>query len=538
MSSRSNDKSSSGEDNPSHIMHTKSRPITISTKYKEDPNRTMMAAQWFGTEDVRVNSIPAPDITDAGDAIVRITTATICGSDLHMYFNQLPAPRGVGMQKGDVMGHESMGIVDRVGPNVKNIRVGQRVVISAPIACGQCEYCRDEKYSLCDTTNPSTGMETLYGYRTAGIFGYSHLTGGIAGGQAEYTRVPFADINLLPIPDNITDEQALLLSDVICTGYHGTELAEVTQGSKVVVWGCGPVGLAAAYLAKLRGAATVISIDNDPTRLEKARSFGADTINFDEVKSVSDEITQRIPGGPSNCIDCVGYRFPKSMLSWVQMKLKIETDAVDIVKEMILTARKGAKLALIGDYFNYTNGFPIGAFMEKGQSMAGGQLWCQKYWHHLLSLIQSGDMDFTFLFSHRYRLSDIPTAYKTFGHHQDNCTKVIIKTDYGVQLEEQRGATAATNKSGMSTSMMNQWGKLNNTVRPPTHATNIHLRHPNAKGKDQLLTHIGTSGAPASTVAQGTTNSSMGTSVAGSGLGAQSSQIGVGAVHQGRIQTH
>jgi len=222
------------------------------------------------------------------------------------------------------------------------------------------------------------------------------------------------------------------------------------------------------------------------------------------------------------------------MLSWVQMKLKLETDAVDIVKEMILTARKGARLALIGDYFNYTNGFPIGAFMEKGQSMSGGQLWCQKYWHHLLSLIQSGDIDFTFLFSHRFRLNEIPAAYKAFAHHEDNCTKVIIKTDYGIQLEEQRGA-AAGNKSGMNT--MNQWGKLSHHTKPPTHATNIHLLHENAKGKDQILAHIGTSGGIASNMAMGTTNSSMGTSVAGSGLGAQSSQIGVGAVHQGKVQT-
>jgi len=532
MSSRSNDKGSSNEDSTSHPLHTKSRPITISTKYNEDHSRTMQAAQWYGTEDIRVNTVPAPDITDAGDAIVRITSCTICGSDLHMYFNQLPAPRGVGMQKGDIMGHESMGVVDKVGPDVKNIKVGQRVVISAPIACGQCEYCHDERYSLCDTTNPSTGMETLYGYRSAGIFGYSHLTGGIAGGQAEYTRVPFADINLLPVPDTVTDEQVLLLSDVICTGYHGTELAEVTIGSKVVVWGCGPVGLAAAYLSKLRGASIVISIDNDPTRLEKARSFGAQTINFDEVKSVTDEITQMIPGGPTNCIDCVGYRFPKSILSWVQMKLKMETDAVDVVKEMIISARKGAKLALIGDYFNYTNGFPIGAFMEKGQSMAGGQLWCQKYWRHLLRLIESGDLDMSFLFSHRFQFSDISTAYKTFAHHQDNCTKVFVKTPFGIEDEQRRRASTS---SGSLNTAGQDWGKIHNTVKPPTSAKAIHLMNSDvAGGQDQLLKHVGTSGGLYSTAVQGGTMSNMGTSVAGSMLGAQGSQMGVGANLAGR----
>jgi len=204
---------------------------------------------------------------------------------------------------------------------------------------GQCEFCRDEPYSLCDTTNPSAAMEALYGQRSAGIFGYSHLTGGIAGGQAEYCRVPFADMNLLQVADTVTDEQVVLLSDVVCTAYHGTELADVTEGSKVVVWGCGPVGLAVAYLSKLRGASVVINIDNGPARLSKARSFGADTLNFDEMKSVTDEIAHRIPGGPTNCIDCVGYRFPKPFLSWVQLKLKMETDAVDIVKEMIICGR-------------------------------------------------------------------------------------------------------------------------------------------------------------------------------------------------------
>jgi len=489
-------------------QYTKSREITISTKFKEDPTRTMNATEWHGTEDIRLVTRPAPDITDPSDAIVRVTTCTICGSDLHMYFNKLPAPRGPGMQKGDVLGHESMGIVDKVGPNVRNIKVGDRVVISAPIACGQCEYCRDERYSLCDTTNPSAAMESLYGHRSAALFGYSHLTGGLAGGQADYCRVPFADVNLLAVPDQLTDEHVLLLSDVICTGYHGTELAEVTRGSKVVVWGCGPVGLAAAYLSKLRGASIVISIDNDPVRLEKAKLFGADPLNFDQVSSVTDEIAKRIPGGPTNCIDCVGFRFPKSFLSWVQLKMNIETDAVDIVKEMIISGRKGARLALIGDYFNFTNGFPIGAFMEKGQSMAGGQLWCQKYWKHLLDLISSGQMDLRFLFSHRYHLKDISNAYKTFAHHNDDCTKTIVYTDFGVEKENERrtrlGLPALT------------FGKIDLISTPPVAVSEpIHFQHKAAKGP-QLLSNVGSSGHPYTQASQGSTASSMGTNHSGS----------------------
>lgn len=483
----------------------------MSTKYVEDKSRTMLATEWHGAEDVRVVSRPAPDITDPGDAVVRVTSATVCGSDLHMYYNVLPVPRGVGMQTGDILGHESMGIIDKVGPDVKHMKVGDRVVISAPIACGTCEYCLEERYSLCDTTNPAKTTEYLYGHRTSAIFGYSSLTGGVAGGQAEYCRVPFADVNLLKVPDNLSDEQVLLLSDVICTGYHGTELAEVKPGSTVVVWGCGPVGLAAAYLSKMRGASMVISVDNQPERLAKAAMFGADTINFDQC-NVTEEIAKRIPGGPSACIDCVGFRFPKGMIQTAMYKTGLATDAIDVVKEMIFVGKKGARLALIGDYFNVANGFPIGAFMEKSQNMSGGQLYCQKYWKHLLTLISSNTIDLTWEFSHRFHLNQIPQAYKLFANHEDNCTKVFIKTDAGIQWEKEHPNSYSTGNES--------FGKLKGKNRlPPTQAkVPIHLiktTQPAEGGNAQVNDRAGQTGINYSVHAQGGTSSNMGTSVAG-----------------------
>jgi len=317
-------------------------------------------------------------------------------------------------------------------------------------------------------------------------------------------------MNLLPVPDNLTDEQVLLLSDVICTGYHGTELAEVKPGSKVCVWGCGPVGLMAAYFSILKGAEIVISIDNNPKRLAKAASFGAIPLNYDEF-NVTEEIARRIPHGPTNTIDCVGYRFPKSTLSWIQMKLKLETDSVDVVNEMILCGRKGARLALIGDYFSHTNQFNIGAFMEKAQSMACGQLFCQKYWKFLLELIESGDIDATFLYSHKFALKDIPEAYKIFCNAQDDCTKVIVKTDFGLELEKAQAAKNPSKSFGNQT-----FGKINEmpvTSTSAARAKPLHLR--NANGQPQVLDRAGPAGLTHSVYYQGSSNSNMGTATSG-----------------------
>jgi len=410
--------------------------ISCSTKYKEDSIIKMQATEWHGTESVKLAERPAPTITDDNDCIVRITSTTICGSDLHLYYNQLPGGSAA-LHSGDILGHEAVGIVTSIGSNVNNIKIGDRVVISAVISCGQCSFCKEKKYSCCDTTNPSKLQEKLYGHRTSGLFGYSHLVGGYAGLQAEYARVPFADFNTLKITnDKLLDEQILPLADILCTGFHGNELAKVAEGKVVVVWGCGPVGLMAQYMALYRKAKMVIGIDNHPHRLQLASKIGAQIINFDEV-DVVDTIKKLIPDGPDCCIDCVGYRFPKSWNQWIQQKvLHIATDAIDIPSECIKVCKKAGNIGLIGDYFNVCNSFPIGAFMEKSLTMSGGQLYCQKYWKYLLTLIENGELNPSFVFSHVMKFEDISKAYDIFANVKDNCVKILLKTQYGREREK------------------------------------------------------------------------------------------------------
>jgi len=418
-----------------NLIPDASSKITCSTKYKEDPNLKMKAAEWHGKEDIRLTERLAPTITDDNDCIVRITSTTICGSDLHMYFHQIPGG-SVAMHSGDIMGHEAVGIVYKVGPSIQNVKVGDRVIISAPISCGQCSYCKEGKFSLCDTTNPSLLQEKLYGHRTAGLFGYSHFCGGYGGLQAEYARVPFGDVNLLKVNNfQLRDDQILPLSDILCTGFHANELANVQAGKNVVVWGCGPVGLMAQLIALHRKAKIVVAIDNHPHRLAISSKLGAITINFDEV-NVLDEIRKLIPNGPDCCLDCVGFRFPKSWNQWIQQKvLHASSDAIDIVRECIFACKKGGNISLIGDYFDLANSFPIGAFMEKGLTMSGGQLYCQKYWTYLLSLIEKGEIDPSFIFSHSMDFEDIKQAYDIFANVKDNCLIIILKTQFGKQQE-------------------------------------------------------------------------------------------------------
>jgi len=415
--------------------------IAVSTKFKEDPNIKMLAAEWHGAEDVRMVERAAPDITDSCDAIIRTTAMTICGSDLHMYFAQPPV--NMNMHKGDILGHESMGVVEKVGPGVTNIKVGQRVVISAPISCGKCEFCKQERYSLCESTNPSSMMESLYGQRTSGLFGYSHLTGGFAGGQAEYVRVPFADVNLLPVPDNLPDWKVLLLSDVICTAWHGLMQAQVVKNSRLAIWGAGPIGSTAAYLAKaLIGVPQCVIIDNNEERLARIeRVAGVQIINFDQTKDVVAEVQRLIPGGPTNCIDCVGFRFPKSMGNWLQMKLKLQTDVCEVPQEIITSIRKGGSMALIGDYFGSTNNFPIGALMEKAINLSGGQLYCQKYWKDLLGYIEKGQIDMSWLLTDSGDIKDLPAAYAAFGKQAAH--KYFISTPFGRSLPINKGGIPA-----------------------------------------------------------------------------------------------
>jgi len=398
-------------------------PITCSVK---DPVKKMTALEWHGNQDVRVVTRPKPMITEPKDAIIRVTATTICGSDLHLYHNEF-----AGLQKGDVLGHEFVGIVETVGAGVTNIKKGDKVVVSAIIADGTCSYCLKECYSCCDTTNPSKEMEELYGHRTAGLFGYSHLTGGYDGGQAEYVRVPYADVNCLKVNPALPDKKILPISDILCTAWHANELAQVKEGDVVAVWGCGPVGLLTLMWAKYRKAKRIIAIDGIPARLKLAQTkFGAEIIDItkqDVIKTMKD----LVPGGPDVCIDAAGFRFPKSILHRFQRAVKLETDAPEILTECIKCVRKAGKISVIGDYYAYTNNFPIGAFMEKGLTMAGGQVFVQKYWKHLLSIVEKGEVDPSWIFSHVMPLEKAAEAYKMFDLKEDSCIKVMLMPSTG-----------------------------------------------------------------------------------------------------------
>lgn len=402
-------------DSPLLIQHVK--PFV-------DHGRYMKAAEYQGPKNVKIVKRPRPIVTERRDAILRVTSTTICGSDLHMYAGLVPC-----MKKGDIMGHEFMGIVEAVGPEVKDIKVGDRVVASAVIACGECEFCQKGSFSCCETTNPCAALEDLYGHRLSGIFGYSHLTGGFDGGQAEYVRIPIADVNLLKVPDNLPDDKVLFLSDIVCTGWHANDLANVSEGQVVAVWGCGPVGLMAQAWAKFRGAIQVIAIDNDPFRLKVARKqVGSVTINFDK-EDVLKTLVQLVPGGPDVCIEAAGFRFPKTLKQKIQTALHMQTDSVDILTEMITAVRKGGTVSVIGDYFGLCNDFPIGALMEKNVHFIGGQVFVQKYWKTLLDHIQSGRFDPTFVITHDLKIDDIPWAYDQFFNHKDNMIKIIVRND-------------------------------------------------------------------------------------------------------------
>jgi threonine dehydrogenase-like Zn-dependent dehydrogenase len=393
-----------------------------TVQYKRDPVKMMLAAEWRGTTDIRVVERPKPMITDPGDAIIKITSTMICGSDLHFYHNAVS-----GMSSGQVMGHEFMGYVEAVGPEVKDFKVGDRVVVSAVIACGKCEYCLKEKYSLCDTTNPNKLTEALYGHRLAGVFGYSDLTGGYDGGQAEFARVPIADFNLLKVPSNLRDEQVVYLADTGVTGYHANDLVGTKEGDIVAVWGCGPIGQCAMYWAKFRGAKTIIAIDNNQWRLDfAAQKHGALTINFDK-QDVMKTIQQLVPGGPTVCIEAAGFRFLKGVLHKIERGLHLETDQPQTLTEAVRVCRKGERISVIGDYFGYTNHYPIGAQMEKGLIVTGSQVYLQKYWKQILQWIVEGKADLEWLHTHTLPLSKAAEGYALHDSGAPGVLKIILK---------------------------------------------------------------------------------------------------------------
>jgi threonine dehydrogenase-like Zn-dependent dehydrogenase len=390
----------------------------------------MKATCWMGKKNVQVESVPDPRILNSRDAIVRITSTAICGSDLHLYNGFVPT-----MEKGDILGHEFMGEVVEVGKSVKNLRVGDRVVVPFPIACGECGACQRDMFSLCENSNPNAWMaEKLWGHSPSGIFGYSHLTGGYAGGQAEYARVPFADVGPLKVPAGLSDEQVLFLSDILPTGYMAAEMCDIKPGDVVAVWGAGPVGQFAIASARLLGAERVIAIDRFPYRLDMARNrAGAwDTINYEE-DSVLERLRELTGGrGPDACIDAVGMEAHSHGLQYAydrtKQALMMETDRPIALREAIMACRNGGTVSVIGVYGGFVDKFPIGSFMNRSLTLRTGQCHVQRYMRPLLDRIERGEIDPSFVITHRMTLDEAPQGYKTFLGKEDSCMKVVLST--------------------------------------------------------------------------------------------------------------
>jgi threonine dehydrogenase-like Zn-dependent dehydrogenase len=391
----------------------------------------MRANVWSGRNTVQVENVPDPKLLNDRDAIVKITSTAICGSDLHLYDGYVPT-----MKRGDILGHEFMGEVVEVGRGVGNLAVGDRVVVPFPIACGTCWACRHELYSVCENSNPNAGLaEKLFGHATAGIFGYSHLTGGYAGGQAEYARVPFADVGPIKIEDDLTDEQVLFLSDIFPTGYMGAEFCEISGGEVIAVFGAGPVGLFAIASALMLGAERVVAIDQYQYRLDMARNrAGAtDIINFAEDPDIVEQLKELTGGrGPDAVIDAVGMEAAHGhgalhAVDRVKQAGRSETDRGHALRDAILACRPGGIVSVIGVYGGLLDKFPSGAFMNKGLTLKAGQCHVHRYLQPLYERIRNGEIDPSFVVTHRLPLGEASNGFETFKHKQDECVKVVLK---------------------------------------------------------------------------------------------------------------
>lgn len=390
----------------------------------------MRAVVWEGKHNVQVEKVPDPEILNPRDAIIKVTLTAICGSDLHLYDGVIPT-----MEPGDVLGHEFMGEVVEVGQEVKNLARGDWVVVPFAIACGRCFFCRRELWSLCDNTNPNAWIaDAAYGHSSAGLFGYSHMFGGYPGGQAEFVRVPFADVGPLKIYEPISDEQALFLSDIFPTGYMAADHCNIQPGDSVAVWGCGPVGLFAIKSAFMLGAERVIAIDRVEDRLLKAKESGGETIDCSAIGTVGVlETLKDMTGGrgPDACIDAVGMESHGAtvvhMYDRARQALMMETDRPQPLREAILACRKGGTVSIPGVYGGFIDKFPIGAAFSKGLTLKMGQTHVHKYMPILLERIRRGDIDPSFVISHRFTLDDAPEAYRMFRDKEDECVKVVMK---------------------------------------------------------------------------------------------------------------
>ncbi len=389
----------------------------------------MKALCWEAKQDVAVKNVREPKILRPDDAIIQITSAAICGSDLHLYNGYVPT-----MKKGDILGHENMGIVVEVGPMVEKLKVGDKIVVPFDIGCGKCHHCEVEEYSACDNSNPNRYMaDAIYGHGGAGLFGFSHMNGGYAGGQAEFLRVPYADTNSLVVPNDIDDDKVLFLSDIFPTGFMAAQNCNIKPGDTVAVWGAGPVGQMAVRSAFLLGAERVICIDHVQSRLRLAEAAGAECVNFDETEDgILDEIGFLTGGvGPDSCLDAVGLEAHGHTVTAIVDRAKaavgLATDRPDVLRQAIQSCRKAGTVSIPGVYAAFLDKVPFGAAFAKGLKFNMGQTHTQRYMAPLLDLILEGKIDPSVIISHRIRIDDGPEAYRKFHEDKEEVRKVVIK---------------------------------------------------------------------------------------------------------------
>ena len=387
----------------------------------------MKAICWQGKNDVRVETVKDPEILNPRDAVVKITSTAICGSDLHLYDGYIPT-----MEPGDILGHEFMGEVMETGKGVKNLKTGDRVVVPFTIACGKCYFCENQLWSLCDNSNPNAWIaEKMYGFSSSGLFGYSHMMGGYAGGQAQYVRVPFADVGPIQIPAGLRDDQVLFLSDIFPTGYMAAENCSIRPGYVIAVWGCGPVGQFAIRSAFMLGAERVIAIDRIPERLDMARQANADIVDYEDDNDIVEILKEMTGGrGPDGCIDCVGMEAHGhdfvALYDSAKQRLRMSFDRPKVLRQAIQACRKGGTVSIPGVYGGLLDKIPFGAAFGKALTLKMGQTHVHSYLRPLLRRIEQGEIDPSFVITHRLGLDDAPTAYRTFRDKKDKCIKVVL----------------------------------------------------------------------------------------------------------------